>query len=367
MARFSPLSRIFHAARTDAMAKSNNPFKDLNIVRGAMEEVVRAQGGEDYAYEKAGSCFHMSFRLNGAAHKMAVYENKDGTTTLSRSAMDAAVFEKVAEAIRKGCGLGEGGRFDVTIPRFPGESLGDLLEFLAEEKVQTEHDVVEHNYRMVRLRSPQGDKLTIKLFDNGTLHMQGRRAMLATMALDFLASVLNYERAVAAQLDTFKVDIRLKDIYDEIEARLPAAHRRVNDIVRTQLTTALGLSKVNIELPDYAPVAFPALKGLEGFLKAELKQAGLEPAHGATFAEYFEQKTDGVGHRMREPQGSHVGELRASMLAVCYTVYSDERHGIAHVGLDAAHTRTIPDLMTARSIVTKVFRSIEGFCSKLPA
>jgi hypothetical protein len=298
---------------------------------------------------------------------MAVYENKDGTTTLSRLAMDAAVFEKVAEAIRKGCGLGEGGRFDVTIPRFPSESFGSLLEFLAEEKVQTEHDAVEHNYRMVRLRSPQGDKLTIKLFDNATLHMQGRRAMLAAMALDFLSSVLNYERAVAAQLDTFKVDIRLADVYDEIEGRLPAANLRVNDVVRAQLTTALMLSKVNIELPDYAPVAFPALKGLEGFLKAELKKAGLDPAQGATFGEYFEQKAGGVGHQMREPQGSHVGEPRASMLAECYTVYSDERHGIAHVGTEPRFTRTLPDLMTAQSIVTKVFRSIEDFCSKLPA
>jgi hypothetical protein len=55
------------------------------------------------------------------------------------------------------------------------------------------------------------------------------------------------------------------------------------------------------------------------------------------------------------------------MLAECYTVYSDERHGIAHVGTEPRFTRTLPDLMTAQSIVTKVFRSIEDFCSKLPA
>lgn len=349
------------------MAKSNNPYKDLNIVRSAMEDVVCAQGAQEYAYEKAGSCFHMSFHLDGAPHKLAVYENKDGTTTLSRLNMDPTIFEHVAEAIRKGCGLGEGGRLDLSLPRFSQAEFGNMLDYLTEEKVQVEQDVSEHGYRIVRLRSPQGDKLTIKLFGNGTLHMQGRRAMLAVLALDFLSSVLNYEQAVAAQLDTFEVNIRLTDIYGELEARWPAAHRRINDVVRTQLTTALGMSKVNINLPDFTPVAFPALKGMEGFIKAELKQAGLEPAHGATFAEYFEQKPAGIGHQMRAMQGSHVGEPKASMLAECYTVYSDERHGIAHVGLDAARTRTIPDLMTARSIVTKVFLSIEDFCTKLPA
>lgn len=348
------------------MAKSNNPYKDLNIVRGAMEEVVCAQGAQEYAYEKAGSCFHMSFRLDGAPHRLAVYENKDGTTTLTRLNMDPTIFQQVAEAIRKSCGLGEGGRLDLSLPRFTEADFGNMLDYLAEEKAQVDQDAIEHNYRIVRLRSPQGDKLTIKLFDNGTLHMQGRRAMLAVLALDFLSSVLNYEQAVAAQLDTFEVNIRLVDIYGELEARWPASHRRINDVVRTQLITALGMSKVNINLPDFTPVAFPALKGMEGFLKSELKQAGLEPAHGTTFGEYFEQKAGGVGHQMREPQGSHVGAPRASMLAECYTVYSDERHGIAHVGTEAHNTRTLPDLMTARSIVTKVFRSIEDFCSKLP-
>lgn len=346
------------------MATSNNPYKDLNIDRKLMEDAVRALGVEGYTYAKAGGTFQMSFALDGVMHKLAVYENKNGSTTLSRLNMDALVFAKVAEAIRKECSLGAVGRFDVAIPQFAAESLDSLLEYLVEQEVQISSDVYENGYRMVKLKGPQGDVLTIKRYDNGTLHMQGRRAMLASLALSFLAEVLNHDQAVNAQLDTFSVRVNLSEISREVEGRLPLSFKRVSAVVRTQLTTALALSKLDIDLPDYSPIAFPALRGLEGFLKTELSSAGLNPGATSMFGEYFEEKP-GFGHRMRDMQGQHVGEPIASKLAACYTVFSNERHGIAHLGLAEHNTRTLPDLTTARTVITKVFDSIEAFCSRL--
>lgn len=346
------------------MATSNNPYSALNIDRNSMEDVVCAQGAENYSYGKAGNTFQMSFNLGGVAHKLAVYENKNGSTTLSRLNMDAGVYVQIADAIRDGCSLGNGGRFEVVIPRFAAENLVALLEYLAEEQVEMCSDDSEHNYRMIKLKGKQGDRLTLKRFDNGTFQMQGRRAMLASMALSFLAEVLNHDQAVKAQLDTFAVKVNLVEIGKEVEGRLPVSFKRVSDVVQTQLTTALALSKLDIELPDYSPVAFPALRGLEGFLKTELTSAGLSPSANGTFGEYFEEKP-GFGHQMRSMQGQHVGEPLASLLADCYTVFSSERHGIAHLGTEVYNTRILPDLTTARTIVTKVFDAIEAFCSKL--
>lgn len=348
------------------MATSNNPYKDLNINRDFMEEIVCARGAEDYSYEKVGNTFQMSFRLEGQTHRLAVYENKHGSTTLSRLNMDAGVFAQIADAIRDGCGFGNGGRFDVAIPRFAVENLEALLEYLVEQEVEVSRDVSENGYRMVKLKGTQGDGLTIKRFENGTFHMQGRRAMLASMALSFLAEVLNHDQAIKAQLDTFAVKLNLVEIGKEVEGRLPVSFARVSEVVRTQLITALALTKLDIQLPDYSPVAFPALKGLEGFLKTELTTAGLNPPPNCTFGEYFEQNPSGFGHQMRTLQGQHVGEPVASLLARCYTVFSNERHGIAHLGTEVHNTRILPDLATARTIVTKVFDSIEDFCSKLP-
>jgi hypothetical protein len=348
------------------MATSTNPYKDLNIDRKSMEDVVCANGATDYSYAKAGNSFQMSFNLDGAAQKLAVYENKNGSTTLSRLNMETGIFVKIADAIRDGCSIGTAGRFDVAIPRFAQENLDSLLEYLVEQAVEISTDVSENGYRILRLKGPQGDCLTIKRYDNATLHMQGRRAMLASTALNFLAEVLNHDQAVKAQLDTFEVKLNLVEIGKEVEGRLPASFARVSEVVRTQLVTALALTKLNIELPDYCPVAFPALKGLEGFLKTELTTAGLNPAPNCNFGDYFEQAPGGFGYQMRMVQGQHVGEPVATLLASCYTVFSNERHGIAHLGTEVHNTRTLPDLTTARTIVTKVFDSIEAFCSKLP-
>ncbi|WP_295751574.1 type II toxin-antitoxin system RnlA family toxin [Undibacterium sp.] len=346
------------------MATSNNPYKDLNIDRKSMEQIVCARGAKDYLYEKVGNSFQMSFQLEGVAHKLAVYENKNGSTTLSKLNMDADVFSQFAGAIRDGCGFGNDGRFDVAIPHFPVDSLESLLEYLTEQKVEISRDVTENGYRMLRLTGTQGDGLTIKHFGNRTFQVQGRRAMLASMTMSFLAEVLNHEQAVNAQLDTFAVKVNLVEISKEVEGRLPLSFKRVSEVVRTQLTTAIALSKLDIQLPDYSPVAFPALRGLEGFLKTELTLAGLKPPANGMFGEYFEENP-GFGHKMRTMQAQLVGEPVASFLADCYTVFNNERHGIAHLGTEVYNTRTLPDLITARGIVTKVFDSIEAFCSKL--
>jgi hypothetical protein len=347
------------------MATSNNPYKDLNIDRKSMKEVVCALGAEDYFYEKVGGTFQMGFRIDGMAHKLAVYENKGGSTTLSRLAMEPALFIRVADAIRDGCGLGNGGRFDVAIPRFAAGNLQILLDYLAEDGVQVTNDVTQNGYRMFKLRSPQGDTLTVKDYDNGTFHMQGRRAMLASMALDCLANVLNHDQAVNVQLDTFNVKVNLVEIGNEVEGRLPTSFKRVSSVVLTQLTTAVALSKLDIELPDYSPVAFPALKALEGFLKTELTFAGFTPSPNATFGEYFEEKSGGFGHQMRPIQAQHAGEPLATLLAESYTVFSNQRHALAHVGTGVHNTRILPDLTSARTVVGSIFDTIERFCSRL--
>jgi hypothetical protein len=331
-----------------------------------MEDVVRAQGAENYSYEKVGNCFHMSFQLDGVTHKLAVYESKGAKTTLSRMTMDPDVFTRIADAIRDNCATGDGGRFEVSIPRFSQEKLGYLLDYLVEQKVEITHDKVEHGYRILRLRDPQGDTLTVKFHGNSTLQMQGVRAVLASMALSFLAEVLNYEQAVNAQLDTFAVKLNLAEIGNEVEGRLPVSFTRVSEVVRTQLVTAMALTKLDIELPDYCPVAFPALKGLEGFIKTELTKAGLNPAPNCNVGDYFEQSPMGFGHQMRAVQGEHVGEPIAAMLSNCYTVFNNERHGIAHLGTEVHNTRILPDLTTARTIVNKVFATLEDFCARLP-
>ena len=240
-----------------------------------------------------------------------------------------------------------------------------MLDFLMDQGVTVESDKIEHTYQIVRLLGPHGDKLTLKYFTNGTLQIQGRRAMLAASVLDFLTNILSFEDAVNAQLETYKVPVRLSDIRLEVEGRLPVAFQRVSSVAKAQLATAVALSKLEMELPDYTPIAFPALKALEGFMKTELELSGFDPAIIKNFGEYFEEKP-GFGYRMREVQAEYAGEPAATLFGNCYKILHDQRHSLAHLGTNEANTRTLPNMGLAREIVTTVMRTVEDFCSRLP-
>jgi hypothetical protein len=352
------------------MAPSNNPYKDLDIDRTLVRDVVEGLGADEYQYLQVGTLYHMCFRLNGKSYRISVFENKGLKTTLSpqkkHDADYSEVFTMVANAIKNGCAhAGGGGQFNISLPRFDSENITVMLDFLKDQQVTVESDNSEHNYRIVRLLGRHGDKLTLKYFTNGTLQIQGRRAMLAASVLDFLTNVLSFDDAVNAQLDTYRVPVRLDDIRLEVEGRLPVAFPRVSGVAKAQLATAVALSKLDMELPDYTPIAFPALKALEGFVKTELELSGFDPAVIKNFGEYFEEKP-GFGYRMREVQAAHAGEPAATLFGNCYKILHDQRHSLAHLGTSDANTRTLPNMGLAHEIVTAVMRTVEDFCTKLP-
>lgn len=347
------------------MAKSNNPYKDIYIDRRKMEAVVLALGAEAYSYTAAGTHFHMGFTFEGKPCKIAVYENKNGSTTLSKQVMDEDAYQKLATAIRDGCKAGHDANLNLSLLKFGTLKLEQLIQYLIEDDgAVSTHDVKEHGYRLVRLRGVQGDCISLKLHDNGTFQLQGQSAMLAASALDFLGNVLGLVDAVKAQLDLYKVDIQLALVRDETEAKLPNAFKRLSRVVQAQLTTALALCKVDIDLPDYGPIAYPSLKGLEGFIKTELKAGGLDPQTAEKVGEYFERS--GATYQMKDITAEHVGEPRASLMAACYSYWHAQRHGIAHTGLGEHDTRVIPDILTARNIVNDVIELLEKTCIKLP-
>lgn len=346
------------------MAKSNNPYKDIYIDRKKMEAVALEFGVGGYTYTAAGTLFHMTFVLEGQPCKIAVYENKNGSTTLYKLSMHDEAYNKFASALRDRCRAGHDANLNLALLKFEVAKLEQLVEYLVEEDgAACTHDVKESGYRLIRLKGTQGDGILLKLHVNGTLQVQGQSAMLAASALDFLGNVLGFIDAVKAQLDLYKVDVQLPLVLNEIEARLPNAFKRLSGVVQRQLTTALALSKVDIDLPDYAPIAYPSLKGLEGFIKTELKAGGLDPQTAEKVGEYFER--DAARYKMRDMPAAHVGGTRAAAMSECYSYWHAQRHGLAHTGLGEHDTRILPNVLAARTIVHDVIELIEQTCIKL--
>jgi len=344
---------------------TKNPYKSLHIDRNKMQLAVELLPTQSYEYKKVGNTYQMSFQIDGEPFKLCVFENSDGTTTLSKIGnFKDEVFLRVAEQIRTQCSVGNGGAFQISIPKFPQSDADNLLEYLASQG-EIELQKNEHGYRLTKLKGHQGDTLTVKRYDNGTIQLQGRWAMLAAFAQDFLSRVLSYNDAVKAQLETFSVPISVQQVRSELEGRLPFSFNKLESIVAAQLTSALVLTKVNIDLPDYGAIAFPALRGLEGFIKTELWNAGFEPKKADSFGEYFTQGKTSGSYVMHPFAAEKAGEPLSALLVECYKLYATERHGIVHLDADPKTSRVIPTQLDAIRIVTQVFDTIERFYCKL--
>jgi hypothetical protein len=340
---------------------TNNVFGKLTLDRKGMIPAVAGLGGADIAYQRTGSNMQLSCNFEGRPFKMAVYENKDGTTTLSALAgQDRAVFETTALAIKTACSFGEAGRFEVSLSKVPQEHAQQLVDYLKTEGT-VEREADENSYSILKIRGQQGDILTIKRFKNLTVQLQGRHAMMASRAHDFLTTILPYQIAVQLQIDTFAVPIKAEQVMDELQGILPFSHDKLGTTVRAQFASALTLTKVNVALPDYGAIVFPAVRGLEGFIHEGLYGLGFQVPKRDAFHEYFEQGNTAKSFVMRKEAAETAGEPRATRLAECYTFYYNQRHGIAHMEADPEMSRVISTAEEAKGIVREVFDFVEKY------
>jgi len=91
-----------------------------------------------------------------------------------------------------------------------------------------------------------------------------------------------------------------------------------------------------------------------------LTNAGFDLTRFKDFGEYFEPST--VGRYVMKPLHTTVAkEPRATALAETYTLFHNQRHGIAHMGSDPETSRVLATMNEAKSIVNAVFGSIELF------
>lgn len=340
---------------------TNSLFSNLKINRKAVEQVLVSSGYANFSYKPAGNMFHLSCTKDSKNIKLGVFENKNGTTTLTCLAgQDKALFTELASLIREKCATGAPGKVEFSVRNVKSDAVASFLSFLATECVEVSEHEPTPKCKQHRCIGKQGDTLTVNVFTNGTVQCQGAGGMLAAHAIDYLSNVLTYKESISLQLSTFKVEMTVEAALDGLAGKLSKSYSKLGETVRAQFASALALTKVEMELADFGAIAFPALRGMEGVLKCELTNAGFDLAKFSDFGEYFESASVGQ-HRMRALHAAVANEPRATELAQIYTLFHKQRHGLAHMGADPETSRVLTTMDEAKSIVHDVFGSIEHF------
>ncbi|MBF6986483.1 type II toxin-antitoxin system RnlA family toxin [Cupriavidus sp. IK-TO18] len=309
--------------------------------------------------------YHCSGTLADERFLLNIYANKDGSTTLGfASGGNKELFEVLATEVREKCAYSDKARFELSVPKMNPDMMNNLSDFLAQAEAKVAQTDKGANYELTRYQGRSGDVMTVKQYSNGTVQFQGKYAQVATLVMDFLQNELSLTAFVEKQIAVCNVDIKAKDIVDELKARYPATFDFADEKVKKQFSAALTLEKLDIELEDYSAVAFPALRGLEGIIKQMLIKVGFKPAPKDAIGQYFEQTVVGKW-RLTEANAAHAGIVWTPVLSDAYTVYFNHRHPLFHMESMVETTKTLPSIQDACQIVESVMHCAEHCCQSI--
>lgn len=339
---------------------TSNPFKGVALDHEKVPDALASLGVADVNTKVVNDGLtQYDGKLETQAFLLKVFRTKDGKCTLGMgTGNDPKLFETIANHVVKTCRYADAARLEVSVPKFKDENVGHMVGYLTSLQATVERDEMEAHGRLIRLRGPRGDVLTVKYFNNGTLQLQGVHAQMAGWALDFLRTVLPLDEMLEQQRAVYHLPVTVKQIKSELAGRIPHVHDRLVDEVRAELSTALALTKVGIELEDYAALAFPALRGLEGFCIQLLRdECGLKPGQKAEIGTYFEKTA--TGFALASVYSAGLGAMQQDVVAECYTAWNQNRHRLFHMDGTLESTYILEQREDAVGLVNDILNLVD--------
>lgn len=343
-------------------AVAEKRFKDIFLDCAKVQSALVDAGATDLAERvvKEGRLIHHSGELNGKRFLVQIFANNGGKFTIGNSSgFDAATFEVLGDAIKDRCGYGSPSPLNASLPRFEDEKVAFVLDYLLEQGVEINGDETTANYRLIRVVGTNGERLTFKHYKNGTFHMQGVHGKVAGWALDAVQTMLPVDKILAHQKDIYSVPLSVEQIKQNLEVKIPIVHDYLRDTVRIQFSSSLALTQVGIALEDYSAVAYPALRGLEGYCFQLLgEEGGIALNVREKLGDYFDLEAP-TPRVLSTYQATCSLEVQQTLVEG-YQLWHNLRHRLFHMDGSVDTTRMLKTREEAVAIVDEVFSLVES-------
>lgn len=296
---------------------------------------------------------------NQEAALLHVYHNQDGTTTLHHKVgQNQSLSLEVAEYIKDKCQVGNNvTRQSLSIADVTEEKLLLILEFLKESEATVSESIQIQHGKQYKVSGKQGDTLTFSLFNTGTLQIQGKPLLLYSETVEILSVLFDYEKVILAQLKVIQVNITVDEVVSELKILMPNAYSFIGDKLVTIISPALALRKLDIALTDYSSFVFPALRGLEGYVKLVFSnQLGISIGKDG-FGEHFQKGSLDWTLKTSIRVAPKIKTCQA--IEKSYKYYHDQRHGLFHADSEPNNIRVVPDKNGAHDIINQTIKIIE--------
>jgi RNase LS, bacterial toxin DBD domain/RNase LS, bacterial toxin/RNase LS, bacterial toxin N-terminal len=339
------------------------PFKQLNLDRSLIQRSI-----DDFFKDSATKMVQKSDILWEIRR---VVENKemilqffylnDGRTTLGyKVGSNQESSRKLAEHIKNNTLVDPRHNVTLSFKNFTQESFNDLTTFLsAVNGVNVSEDRQNPTgQRIVRYTGNQNDSITFVYHTNSTLQLQGRPVTLYCQVIAFLSEYLSLGEVIESQSKFIPVPIKIKDIEYELEAKLPYSYSKLDPTTRKMLGASIAFTKLNIDLPDYSAFAFPALRAMEGQIKALFFEKGISIIGKDGFGDHF--RFDGMRHLVALDTANKINCTNTCRaIENLYNYYCKHRHSLFHAEVAPIASTIIEDRDKAVEIVDVVIRTLE--------
>jgi hypothetical protein len=344
-------------------------FKKLNLDRKKIDKAIQEWAGlpEKPTPQKKGNGNHYTIKKNGNEVRLILYLNGDGTTTLTPSGKNTEISIELSEFIVGICLITEKKHFELSFKSVPDENFNRLLAFLCEDRnAEVVNDDVRTNQRIIKIKSQFSDEITLTYYSNKTVLVQGKPLSLYVDVKLFFYETLSLAEVVEKESEEYNIDIKVNDIRHELGQLMPKAYPYLEEKVVKVITPALTLTKLNIELEDYSSFVFPALRGLEGYIRHRLRDKG--KATGVKqvnkLGSLFDKKNNYIFELFGFAKSDIACDATCDAIEKSYNYWMSKRHPYFHVDKRIDMTPIIYNKEDAVAIVYETLNLIEKTYSK---
>ena len=346
-------------------------FKNLNIDRRKIDKAIQKWAGLNKIIEpiKKGQGLHYYITKDNAEAHLIMYYRNDGTTTIDPTAgKNRELSIELSEYIKENCLITRRKKFSLSFRNVALEDFSLLLEFLQQDLGAT---IIKDDYsdrgRILRIKGPLEDKIIITYYQNQTVLVQGKPLNLYVEIKLFFYEILSFEQVVKQEGETYNIDLDVIDVWHELESCLPTAFSFLEEKLIKIITPSLSLMKLEIPLEDYSSFVFPALKGLEGYIRQVLKFKGNgnNVRNIQKLGSLFKDDPKKYSWLQDFAKSDINCDETCKAIERTYNYWKSKRHPFFHVNKQINMTPIIYDKETAEALVYETLGLIEETYSKI--
>jgi len=333
------------------------PFKNLHLNQETFDTILNNYPNISFINkEPKPQLTQYTIMIDGKKVLLNVFFKKDGTTTISPNVgKEQELGKNIASFLKEKLSYSDIEQVNFSTTNISDEVFELLKEYLGECEID-EKLINKVNGIKTKHTSKYKDSITITRYNNGNTQFQGKPLYVFSEIRNFLIDILEIKEIIDFENQVYKVNIDVNDIKEELSMILPNSYGYICTTTQKMLSSALTLKKIDIELEDYTAFAFPALRGLESYLKIIFQEKNIRIVSNKF--NHFD-KNHGKYTLKSEYKAEINCNKTVNCIEKCYNYLSVNRHPLFHASNISTTSRLLTNKNDAINIVNTIFKLIE--------